>query len=172
MKRVAPPGWHSLTPRFFVDDTKAMVGFLRRVFKATGKYRADKPSEILVGDSYVMVSSTEARAAMPACLYVYVEDVDAAYRRALKAGAISVDELQVMPWGDRRAIVKDPWGNVWQIATRKALLKRRARRHVGMRPDGRQENQSRRKTNLRHSSQEGIVSEKLTPSRRLLSLHW
>jgi predicted enzyme related to lactoylglutathione lyase len=49
-----------------------------------------------------------------------VEDVDATYRRALKAGGISLEEPQDMPYGDRRGMVRDPSGNIWQIATHQA----------------------------------------------------
>ena len=64
-----------------------------------------------------MVSGTTERAPMAACLYVYVEDTDATYRRALAAGATSLETPRDLPYGDRRATVRDAWGNVWQIAT-------------------------------------------------------
>jgi len=69
-----------------------------------------------------MVSGVEFRGAMPAFLYVYVDDVDATYQSALAAGAESLEAPQVVPYGDRRSMVQDAWGNVWQIATRKQLL--------------------------------------------------
>ena len=47
----------------------------------------------------------------------YVEDTDTVYRRALQAGAVSIEEPAEMPYGDRRATVEDPCGNIWQIAT-------------------------------------------------------
>jgi PhnB protein len=112
-----PPGWHTVTPRLFVDDAADLVTFLKRVFGATGRFRDDRPSEITIGDSIVMIAGTEVRNPMPACLYVYVDDVDAVCRRATKAGAIELEPPADMPWGDRRGIVKDRWGNVWQIAT-------------------------------------------------------
>jgi uncharacterized glyoxalase superfamily protein PhnB len=64
-----------------------------------------------------MVSGVGVRDAMPAFLYLYVDDIDATYQRALKAGAESLEEPQDMPYGDRRGMVKDPGGNIWQIAT-------------------------------------------------------
>ncbi len=115
--RSTPDGWHAVTPRLFVDDPRRLVTFLRETFAATGAYRATSPSEITIGDSIVMVSGTDARPPMPACLYVYVDDADRVYRRALAAGAESVEPPADMPYGDRRAMVKDAWGNVWQIAT-------------------------------------------------------
>jgi PhnB protein len=66
-----------------------------------------------------MVSSVGPRDAMPAFLYLYVEDIDTTYQRALDAGAVSLEEPQDVPYGDRRGMVKDPCGNIWQIATHK-----------------------------------------------------
>ncbi|OXI28944.1 glyoxalase [Burkholderia sp. AU16741] len=54
---------------------------------------------------------------MPAFLYVDVEDTDSTYRRTLAAQAIPLESPADMPYGDRRAMVKGAWGNVWQIAT-------------------------------------------------------
>jgi len=72
-----------------------------------------------IGDSIVMVSGVGPRKAMPAFLYVYVDDVDATYRRALRAGGVSIEAPIDVSYGDRRAMVKDPCGNEWQIATHK-----------------------------------------------------
>lgn len=69
-----------------------------------------------IGDSLIMVSEESERAAFPAFLYVYVDDAEAAYARALGAGATSLEGLSDTPYGDRRAMVRDPWGNVFQIA--------------------------------------------------------
>ena len=69
-----------------------------------------------------MVSGVEFRGAMPAFLYVYVDGVDATYQRAIATGAESLEAAHVVPYGDRRSMVKDAWHNVWQIATRKAVL--------------------------------------------------
>ncbi len=122
MSSAAPEGWHTVTPRIFVHDTAGMVEFLRRVFDATGEHHTSRPSEIRIGDSLVMVSGDEVRGAMAACLYVYVDDVDSTYRRAIEAGAASLEAPVLMPYGDRRCMVQDSWNNVWQIATREALL--------------------------------------------------
>jgi PhnB protein len=89
----------------------------QKTFEARGEFTADAPSQIRIGDSIVMVSGAGPREPTPAFLYVYVEDIDATYRRALTAGAISLEEPKDLPYGDRRAMVKDPWGNDWQIAT-------------------------------------------------------
>jgi PhnB protein len=112
-----PEGWHSVTPRLFAHDVARMVEFLKQAFAATGDFRKDRPCEIRIGDSLVMVSEVGVREAMPTFLYLYVDDTDATYQRALEAGAESIEEPQDMPYGDRRSMVKDPGGNIWQIAT-------------------------------------------------------
>jgi PhnB protein len=119
MTKSIPEGWHSVTPRLVVHDAARLVDFLKQAFGASGDFRTDIPSVIRIGDSIVMVSSVGPREAMPAFLYLYVDDVDATYKSALEAGAASLEELQDTPYGDRRGMVKDPCGNVWQIATHK-----------------------------------------------------
>jgi uncharacterized glyoxalase superfamily protein PhnB len=122
MTRPIPEGWHSVTPRLVVHDPATLVEFLKQAFGATGDFRTDMPSVIRIGDSLVMVSSVGPRDAMPAFLYLYVDDIDATYRRALKAGGVSLEEPQDLPYGDRRGMVEDPCGNIWQIATHKEDL--------------------------------------------------
>src|SRR5262245_16916076 len=87
-----PEGWRAVTPRIVVHDAKQLVEFLNQVVGATGEYRQDLPSVIKIGDSLVMISDAGIRSPMTAFLYVYVEDTDAAYRRALDAGARSLEE--------------------------------------------------------------------------------
>ena len=120
MSKWIPEGWHTITPRIVVRDVAAQVEFLRRVFGATGELQAERPTVMTIGDSMLMVSGVGPRPATPAFLYVYVEDTDDTYRRALEGGARSLEEPQDLPYGDRRAMVEDPFGNVWQIATPKA----------------------------------------------------
>jgi uncharacterized glyoxalase superfamily protein PhnB len=69
-----------------------------------------------IGDSLLMVSSATERAPFPAFLYVYVADADATYGRALDAGATSIEAPLDTPYGDRRAMVRDRFDNVFQIA--------------------------------------------------------
>jgi uncharacterized glyoxalase superfamily protein PhnB len=112
-----PEGWHAVTPRLVVDDPVRLVAFLRHAFGATGEYTTNEPSRLRIGDSVIMVSGTGPRRAMSAFLHLYVDDADATYRRALEAGARPVEEPWDTPYGDRRAMVTDPSGNDWQIAT-------------------------------------------------------
>jgi PhnB protein len=114
-----PQGWHTVTPRLVVHDPAHLVRFLHQAFGASGDFTADAPSVMRIGDSIVMVSGAGPRDPMPAFLYLYVDDVDSTYQRALEAGAVSLEEPADMPYGDRRAMVKDPFGNDWQIATHK-----------------------------------------------------
>jgi PhnB protein len=77
-------------------------------------------AEVRIGGSPVMMG--EARGpwpAMPCAIYLYVNDTDAVYRRALAAGATSLMEPADQFYGDRNAGVKDPCGNFWWIATHK-----------------------------------------------------
>ncbi len=118
MGRVTTPaGWHTVTPRLVVADARGLVEFVARVFDATGEYREDAPAIVTIGDSKLMISDAGVRAPAPAFLYVYVADADATHRRAVDAGARSIEPPFDTPYGDRRAMIEDRWGNVWQIAT-------------------------------------------------------
>jgi PhnB protein len=115
-----PPGWHSVTPRIVVEDPVGLVAFLRHVFDATGDLQTEAPSQITIGDSTLLVSKAGSRDVFPAFLYVYVLDAEVTCRRAVEAGATSVEAVWDTPYGDRRGMVRDRWGNVWQVATRVA----------------------------------------------------
>jgi len=117
MSKTIPEGWHSVTPRLIVRDVAREVTFLKEAFNATGDLIADKPCQMRIGDSIVMVSGVEVRELMPSFLYLYVDDADETYERAIKAGAESLEDPRDTPYGDRRAMVRDPGGNIWQIAT-------------------------------------------------------
>jgi uncharacterized glyoxalase superfamily protein PhnB len=108
-------GFGSVTPRIVTDDVEGCVAFLRRVFDAKGELHEDRPAEMRIGDSLVMVSGAGPRDAFPAFLYVYVSDADQVYEKALAAGATSIEAPSDLPY-DRRAMVRDAFGNVWQIA--------------------------------------------------------
>jgi PhnB protein len=113
-----PAGWHNVTPRIIVHGAKNLVDFVKQVFGATGEYHPQAPAELRIGDSIIMISETGVRDTVPACLYVYVENADAIWQRAIDAGAHSIEAPLDTPYGDRRGMVKDKWGNTWQIATR------------------------------------------------------
>ncbi|GAA0722962.1 VOC family protein [Dokdonella soli] len=115
--RFIPDGWHAVTPRIVVQDARRLVEFLTRVFAATGEFQEDRPSVVRLGDSNVMVSDAGIRSPQTAFLYIYVDDTDATYRRAIDAGARTIEEPFDTPYGDRRCMVEDEWGNTWQVAT-------------------------------------------------------
>jgi PhnB protein len=118
MAKFQPAGWHTVTPRIIVKDAGKLVDFVKEVFGATGDYRPNVPAEMRLGDSIVMISEAGVREPSSACLYVYVENADATWQRAVKAGATSIEAPSDTPYGDRRGMVNDRWGNTWQIATR------------------------------------------------------
>ncbi len=113
-----PAGYHSITPRLVVADVPRAVEFLRAVFDAAGEVVEGRPAEVRIGDSLVMISAAGERDLFPGFLYVYVDDADQRYHRALRAGAVTLEEPLDTPYGDRRAMVRDPLGNVFQIAHR------------------------------------------------------
>ena len=119
-----PDGYHSITPSICIDGAQKFVAFLKEVFGAKERMRMHGPggkimhAEFAIGDSAIMLADTmPGWPAKSNSLYVYVEDVDAAYQRAIKAGAKSVQEPANQFWGDRSASVTDPFGNSWGIAT-------------------------------------------------------
>jgi PhnB protein len=118
-ERYKPDGWPTVVPRLITDDVAGLAGFVRRVFAAEGEVHDERPAELRIGDSMIMISDGAGlRATTSALLYVYVEDADAAYARALKENAEPIEAPFDLPYGDRRATVRDAWGNIWQIATR------------------------------------------------------
>jgi tRNA-Thr(GGU) m(6)t(6)A37 methyltransferase TsaA len=116
--RFAPPCWPEVIPRIVARDVSGLVSFVRSVFGATGEGQADRPAVMSIGGSKIMISAQGPRPATMAFLYVYVADADTTFRRAVAAGARALEEPVDTPYGDRRAMVEDAWGNVWQIAER------------------------------------------------------
>jgi len=118
MNGFQPGGRHTVTPRIITPDPAGLVAFVKAVFDAEGEHRTDTPSEVAIGDSTIMISDGGGlRPALAAFLYVYVPDADEAYRRAMAAGATSIEAPLDTPYGDRRGTIQDGWGNLWQIAT-------------------------------------------------------
>jgi PhnB protein len=120
-----PDGWPRVVPRIVVPDARRLVEFVKEVFGATGEYEPERPAVLAIGGSRLMISDVGEREPSPAFLYVYVADADDTWRRAVAAGAISIEPPAEMPYGDRRAMVRDAWGNTWQIATHRRTSERR-----------------------------------------------
>jgi PhnB protein len=121
-----PDGYHSVTPYLLVSGAARLIDFLKQAFAAEERERVARPdgaimhAEVKIGDSVVMMGEPmQPYTPMPASLHLYVPDMDGVYQRALKAGATSVMEPTDQFYGDRSAGVKDPFGNLWWIATHK-----------------------------------------------------
>lgn len=119
-----PVGYHTITPYLSVKDVTKLIEFIEQVFDGKQKeMMKDEAGNILhaeyeIGDSVVMLSQARAPwPETPAAMYLYVSDVDAAYNRALAAGAESIMEPADQFYGDRHCGVKDSNGNSWWIAT-------------------------------------------------------
>src|SRR5215467_2577016 len=120
MKGFQPEGRHTVTPRIITSKPEELVRFVKEVFRGEGEFNFNRPAEIRIGDSLIMISNGDGlREPMSAFLYVYVENVDETYWRAVEAGAETLELPSDLPYGDRRAMVKDLWCNLWQIASRK-----------------------------------------------------
>jgi len=121
-----PDGFHTVTPYLLVSDAGGLIDFLKRAFGAEEIHRSAGPdgnvahAQMKIGDSMIMMGQAKDEwKPMPCMLYLYVEDVDAWYRRAIEAGGISVREVNDEAYGDRAGGVQDPVGNQWWIATHK-----------------------------------------------------
>jgi uncharacterized glyoxalase superfamily protein PhnB len=119
-----PDGFHTITPYLTVRDAKKLIDFLQAAVGAEVMHRSDRPDGkvmnaiLRVGDSMLMVADAPAdRVPAENHLYLYVEDCDAWYARAIKASGVSVAEPADMFYGDRHGGVKDPSGNTWWFAT-------------------------------------------------------
>ncbi|MDQ4121362.1 MAG: VOC family protein [Acidobacteriota bacterium] len=119
-----PEGYHTVTPSLIVRDAAKLIDFMREAFDAKEIIRFDDPegkvahAEVKIGDSMLMIG--EANAEFPpsqSMIHLYVENADAVYESAIKAGAETVKELVDQFYGDRSGCVKDSFGNLWWIGT-------------------------------------------------------
>ena len=132
MTKPIPDGYHTLTPYLAVEDAAKAIDFYKQAFGATELMRMDAPggkighAELKIGDSLVMISDPFPQSTVrppaevggsTASIFMYVEDVDAAVKQAVDAGATVTMEVEDMFWGDRFGSVSDPFGHTWSIAT-------------------------------------------------------
>ena len=122
-KNHVPADLTAVTPYLIVDDAAGLIDFLEQAFGAETLARFEEEDRIAhaklrLGDACVELSDARPEwPARPGSLHYYVPDTDAAYARALEAGATSIYEPADMPYGERSGGVEDPFGNHWYIAT-------------------------------------------------------
>jgi len=107
MSDYKPAGWRDLIPRIIAHDAEGLVRFIQHVFGASGEFSRERPTVLIIGDSMIMISAAGVRNPMPAFSYVYVDDADVTFRRAVEAGAKTIEEPSNTPYGDRRGMVED-----------------------------------------------------------------
>lgn len=126
-------GFHSVTPMLLFKDARKAIDFYRQAFGAEEISVMPGPdgrgvmhAEIRIGNSIIMMGeenpqeackSAETLGGSPISLYVYLENVDEAFARALGAGAETRMAVMDMFWGDRAGTVQDPFGYTWMLAT-------------------------------------------------------
>lgn len=119
-----PEGFHTITPYLITKGTADVMDFLKKVFDAEEMSRMANPdgtimhAQMRIGDSIIMLSDgRDEYPPMPVMLYLYVEDVDAVYKKAMAAGAQSLREPTNEYYGDRSGGFLDAGGNQWWVAT-------------------------------------------------------
>jgi uncharacterized glyoxalase superfamily protein PhnB len=128
-----PEGYHTVTPHLVIRQCAKAIEFYKKAFGAEELCCIRGPdgqsvmhAELKFGDSVVFLCdecpdygalSPQSLNGSPVTIHVYVNDADAAYQRAVAAGATATMPLQNMFWGDRYGKLKDPFGHHWSIAT-------------------------------------------------------
>ena len=129
--RPIPEGYHSITPQITCRDAARAIDFYKEVFGATEVARSASPdgkimhAELKIGDSRIMLndefpgmcSAPAPTATHSSYLFLYLEDVDSVYNRAVSAGSRVDMPLDNMFWGDRYGKITDPFGHQWGVAT-------------------------------------------------------
>jgi PhnB protein len=129
--KAVPQGYHTITPNLVVTDGARAIDFYRSALGAEEIARMPGPgggvmhAELRIGDSVFMLGeempdmgtrSPKSYGGSPVSLYVYFEDVDSAFDRAVKAGGKALMPLANMFWGDRMGALEDPFGHRWSLA--------------------------------------------------------
>lgn len=138
-KNAVPEGYHTVTPQLTLDNAVQAIEWYKRALGAEEVARATGPdgkilhAELRIGDSRIMLNDAvmggkgpRAIGGSPASLWVFVEDCDALFNRAVAAGAQvaggPMGQMQDQFWGDRAGTFTDPHGYTWTIASRKEDL--------------------------------------------------
>jgi PhnB protein len=132
MVKPIPDGYPRVTPYLVVDGASAAIDFYRSVLGATERMRMPAPNdkvghaELEIGDSLIMLADEypdmdalgpKTVGGTPVTLHVYVEDADAAFDRAVAAGAKALRPVEDKFYGDRSGEFEDPFGHRWSVAT-------------------------------------------------------
>jgi uncharacterized glyoxalase superfamily protein PhnB len=134
--RPVPSGFHTLTPHLVVKGASQAIEFYKKAFGAEELVRMPGPdgksimhADLKIGDSHLFLVDEAPQmgcrgpqniGATPVTIHMYVEDVDAAFGKAVAAGAQVSMPLADMFWGDRYGVLTDPFGHSWSLATHKA----------------------------------------------------
>ena len=138
-KQAIPDGHHTITPQLTLDNAVQAIDWYKRALGATEKGRAVGPdgkimhAELQIGDSRIMLNDPmgggkgpKSYGGSPASLWLYVEDCDSLFNRAIGAGGQvahgPMGQMQDQFWGDRSGTFNDPYGYTWTIATHKEDL--------------------------------------------------
>ena len=137
MTKPIPDGFHTITPHIIVSDGTKALEFYQRAFGAQEIERFMTPdgkgvmhAQLKIGDSRLMLGnefpptclSPKSRGGTTVSMYLYVENADALFDRAVKAGCTVKMPMNDAFWGDRYGQVEDPYGHQWSIATHKQDL--------------------------------------------------
>ena len=139
MTNPIPPGYRAVTPSLTFKDSKKAIAYYERAFgaKALDVFPALKGDGVMhatirIGDCILMMGdemphpdspkSAESAGGSPMSLYLYVDDADSAFERAVAAGGKPLMPVADMFWGDRAGTIQDPFGYQWMIATHKRDL--------------------------------------------------
>jgi PhnB protein len=128
--KAIPEGFHSITPAIVCKGAARAIEYYKEVFRAKEKLRMPGPggvimhAELSIGDSVLMLSdefpgmtsAPPADAPNSINLFLYTDDVDSVFNRAVKAGAKVEMPLENQFWGDRYGKIRDPFGHRWGLA--------------------------------------------------------
>jgi PhnB protein len=133
--KAVPEGYHTITPQLTLDNAAQTIDWYKKALGAEEIDRSVGPdgkvmhAELKIGDSRIMVNDVmmgargpQAFGGSPASLWLFVDNSDALYNRAIGAGAKPQMPMADQFWGDRAGAVADPAGYTWWIATRKEDL--------------------------------------------------
>jgi uncharacterized glyoxalase superfamily protein PhnB len=133
MIKPIPEGYQTITPMFISKDARKSMEFYKKAFGAEERFFMAGPdgkgvmhAEIQIGTSIIMIGeenptcpskSAETMGGSPVSFYIYVENVDEAFKIAVDAGAKVGMPVEDMFWGDRMGTVQDPFGYTWSLAS-------------------------------------------------------